>query len=422
MRRLNWGFVPALLILLSACSPQDRQETLSLPLQHDVRSQPLDAPFDTRDDDESLTDFVAHIGLTAYTDISLATQAAQELDSRIAALLHTPNEATLNDAQAAWRDAYDAYLYSLLFGYLPLSDPSDWHRQGIDLRSTLSLLDTWPIEGGYIDHIPGYPFSGIVNDLTLPMNAEALLTQHRFSDDSYASLGYHAIEFMLWGGDGDRDPRDFFAQENTAPVIMPLTPGDIGLNSINDLEEDEQAEGALLHTLGIQNHARRRQYVQLLTDQLQKHLLRLQRRWQPSNGYYADMIQNSRPQKVVQVSLWAGNQLLAQELLVQRLHGDSSAFSQTSLNDLRALLEGLQRILFPSDRTLSLHALLQDEPNLIEQWQHQWQASYLTIDQWQRAELTPSDARQQLREHVIGLMSLLQRSADHLDLQLQLND
>lgn len=420
MRRLNWGLLLTALLMVSACSQQDSQETLSLPLMH-APLQPMSSPYDTLDDD-ALTSFVAHISLAAYTHVSLATQTAQELDSRIAALLHNPNETSLNEAQMAWREAYDAYLHSLLFSYLPLIDPADWHRQQIDLRSTLILLDTWPIEGGYIDHIPGYPFSGIVNDLTLPIQEDTLLAQHRFADDSYASLGYHAIEFMLWGADGDRDPRDFLAQENTAPVIMPLTPGDIGLNSLHDLEEDEKAETALVHTLGIQNHTRRRQYVQLLTEQLQKHLLRLQRRWQPSNGYYAEMIQSSEPTKVIQVTLWASNQLLAQELLTQRLDADSSTFSQTSLNDLRATLEGLHRILFPTDTALGLHNLLSDQADLIERWQQQWHACYAVLDQWQRAELSPSSARQHLREHLIGLMSLLQHSADHLHLQLQLND
>lgn len=421
MRCLNWGFVPVLLLLVSACSQQDGQETLSLPMTMNTPLPVSDRAYHALDD-EFLSAFVAHISLSAYTHVSLATQAAQELDSRVAALLHTPNDNTLNDAQVAWREAYDAYLHSLLFSYLPLIDPADWHHQQIDLRSTLTFLDSWPIEGGYIDHIPGYPFSGIVNDLTLPIQEDTILTQHRFADDSYASVGYHAIEFMLWGADGDRDPRDFFAQENTAPVIVPLVTGDIGINSVSDQEEDEQADSALTHTFGIQNHARRRQYVQLLTEQLQKHLLRLQRRWQPSNGYYADMIQSSEPTKVVQVSLWAANQLLAQELLHRRLPADSSAFSQTSLNDLRALLNGLQQILLPDDTSLGLSMLLQDHPDLLDQWQQQLHSSYALLDQWQRAELTPNAAREALKERLIGLMSLLQRSADYLQLQLQLNE
>src|SRR5690606_39084386 len=180
---------------------------------------------------------------------------------------------------------------------LPISinDPPDWASKGIDYQRTITLLDSWPIEGGYIGYLPGYPFSGIVNDLTLPLNEANLLAQHGFSDPTYASLGYHALDFMMWAADGARPTREYLPRENTAPVIAGSDE-----ESVSTKPEADSGYADLPVTAStVQNHNRRRQYVQLVSEQLQKHLHRLQRRWEPSNGYYAGLLQHARPEQVL---------------------------------------------------------------------------------------------------------------------------
>jgi len=414
-------------VLLAACDDKPEQ-TINTPLP-DKTPVHYDIP------PEQASAFAAQIGLTAYTSMSMATQAAQDLDSRLQSFLYHPNPLSLEEVQRAWRSAYSDFLETLIFAELPISDPSDWHKQGIDYQHTLVLLDSWPIEGGYIDHVPGYPFSGIVNDLTLELTEESLLSQHGFSDPSYAALGYHPLEFMLWGANGKRSPQDFFPQENTAPVVTPTEGGipaatDNGSPVITDSGDNEAAD----IKPQVQNNNRRRQYVQLVSDQLQKHLHRLQRRWEPSNGYYAGLVQRSRPLQVLTAAMNASQRLLSDELLDRRLAGNSSEFSHSSEEDIRAIVHGLRAVWLPvteaetaadstgeSGTTLGGIALVLPQENsdhIIADWQEKFDLINSALDEW-KSRNGSEETRQKVREHLIGLMSVLQRSAGALDIPLR---
>lgn len=365
--------------------------------------------------------FAAHLGLNAYTGMSLAAQRAQELDSKIAALLHTPGADTLATARTAWRSAYDAWLETLIYAWLPLNDPPEWARQGIGYQQTLLLLDSWPIEGGYIDYIPGYPFSGIVNDLTLDLNEANLLSQHGFSDPSYASLGYHALEFMLWGADGRRPPRDFLPQDNTAPVILGSDEESDPLSDTPDSGTENYADSATDTLNMVQNNNRRRQYLQLVSEQLQKHLHRLQRRWEPSNGFYAGLLQRAESSQVVHASLIATQLLLSEELLGKRLSGNSSEFSNSSWADARAIVSGI-RILFVPDNSAEepsgLATVLRHRDQALQQeWLQQLDLIDASLSDWQQ-QGDSEPVRQLCRQRLIELLSLLQRTADALGMQL----
>lgn len=387
-----------------------------------------DQTADTSVEQESTPDssaFAAHLGLSAYTEMSMAAQSAQELDSRLASFLYHPNPMSLGEVRQAWRNAYSAYLQTLIYAKLPISDPPDWHKKGIDYQHTLSLLDSWPIEGGYIDHVPGYPFSGIVNDLTLELNEDSLLAQHGFSDPSYASLGYHAFEFMLWGADGQRSPRDFFPQENTAPVVV-ASEGSSGREAeTGDVVHPEDASGSADEEpldIDVQNHNRRRQYVQLLSEQLQKHLHRLQRRWEPSNGYYASLLQRSEPEQVLKATFTATQKLLSDELLGKRLSGTSSEFSQTTWADTSAIVAGIRNLYFPLSETeagTGLPALLGvRHEDLSLEWQKQLQLIDDSVANWQQQGVADAEARQQCRQRIIELMSVMQRTASTLKIPM----
>lgn len=392
------------------------------------QDSPAEQAADAGNEQDSIPDssaFAAHLGLSAYTEVSMAAQTAQELDSRLASFLYHPNPMSLGEVRQAWRNAYSAYLQTLIYAKLPINDPPDWHKKGIDYQHTLSLLDSWPIEGGYIDHVPGYPFSGIVNDLTLELNEDSLLAQHGFSDPSYASLGYHAFEFMLWGAEGQRSPRDFFPQENTAPVVVASEGGSNSEAETGDVVHHEDAASSADEEpadIDVQNHNRRRQYVQLLSEQLQKHLHRLQRRWEPSNGYYANLLQRSEPDQVLKAAFSATQKLLSDELLAKRLSGTSSEFSQTTWADTGAIVAGIRNLYFPLSETeagTGLPALLgQRHEDLSLEWQQQLQLLDDSVANWKQQGVADAEARQQCRQRIIELMSLLQRTASALKVPL----
>ena len=391
--------------LLSACD-QTPPQPVALPQEALSAQQKISSELDA-------SGFRAYLGLSAYTSLSRAAQQAQQLDQRLSAFLHQPDSTHLVQVQSAWRQAYDAYLNTLVYAYLPIKDPAEWHQKGIGYRATLTLLDSWPIEGGYIDHVPGYPFSGIVNDLTLELNEDNLLAQHGFSDPSYASLGYHALEFMLWGANGDRAASDFLAKENTAPVVMP---------SEGKAETPETAAEAVSETVPvaeprIQNHNRRRQYVQLLTNQLLEHLNRLQRRWQPSNGYYAELLDKTAANQSLLAALMASQSLLSKELLDRRLGTNSSEFSNTGIDDIIAISHGLKTLLLGNEEPGNAAISLLDA-EMQQSWQKQFAELQQTLSHWQEQGPGSAEINQQVRQQLIGILSLLEKTADALNLRL----
>lgn len=356
--------------------------------------------------------FAAQVGIVAYTSLSDANQAALALDSKLASFMYHPNPMSHTETQQAWRLAYDSFLSSLIFSYLPIQDPPDWYSQEIDYKNLLKQLDSWPIEGGYIDYIQGYPFSGIVNDLTLSIDEENIRSQHGFTDPSNASLGYHAIEFMLWGGNSQRIPPDFFPQDNTAAI-----PSDDEGHTSNTIDTDTITSSEN-QNLTPQNHNRRRQYTQLLSELLQKDLHRIQRRWEPSSGYYAQLLQQSNNANILQAAFIAAQDLISKELLNKRFNLTSSEFSQTSRDDLAALLAGIKYWFMPAEPELqeaSLFFLMQQaNPEIADDFSTSLQQSTTCINKM----TTKSSDINQCKQDTISLLSNLRRAAASLLVEL----
>ena len=343
--------------------------------------------------------YPSNLSLLIYTQFSESLTQAQQLEQDIAGLLYSPTPDKLASARQTWRQAYDAFLASRLFSHLPIMDPPEWQQKEIGLGNTLQLLDSWPIEGGYIDYVEGYPFSGIVNDLALSLTEETVLEQHAFYDSSSASVGFHVLEFLLWGESGQRQASDFVAQENTSAVL--------------DVTEEEQALGLAANDIeaSIQNHQRRRQYLQIVTELLLSHIQRLQRRWEPANGYYATVLQQSEPEQVVTAAFMAAQQLISEDLLNQRLNADSSPFSQTSPQDRTALLQGMNLVLLnPPQGLLS-------QPDAFSSWQalqqHTAETQQLLLD----PEQMSAEAHAQ-KALLIELLSRLIKVAEQLHIRL----
>ena len=384
------------LIFVAACSPQQDEKAPKKNAVIKLDSNP----------------FAAQVDIVAYTSLSQASLSAQVMDSKLASFMYHPNPMSQEEIKQAWREAYNDFLYSLIFSYLPIQDPPDWNTQQIAYKDLLLQLDSGPIEGGYIDYIPGYPFSGIVNDLTLDIDEESIRSQHGFTDPTNASLGYHAIEFMFWGQEGKRSAHDFFPQENTAPV------------PINDTEESAhshqiQETADYRDSLHIpQNHNRRRQYTKLLSDLLQKDLHRIQRRWEPSSGYYAQLLQQSSAENTLQAAFIAGQRFISEELLQKRFQLNSSEFSNSSPQDILALLTGLESWYWPKEedqQEASLGFLMQQADEKIAA---DFQQSLITSKKC-IANMTASDDEiNQCKQDTISLLSNLRRAANSLNVVL----
>lgn len=130
---------------------------------------------------------------------------ANALNSAIGQLLNSPNIENLERAQQLWREVAAATERFHLFSRLGTVAPQDFQAL-VDLQFNLTA---WPIQPGYLDGFGDHPYSGIVFDVGMPMTAEVLREQHGMTDNSDATLGIYAIEFLLFGEQNNRGPLVF---------------------------------------------------------------------------------------------------------------------------------------------------------------------------------------------------------------------
>lgn len=321
----------------------------------------------------SSTAFIARTNTLAYQLTSQASQQARELDNKIQIFLLQPDEQQLNALKTTWLNSYHQFLQSISFSYINVQDSTQLKRQHLDYRSLVLSLDAWPIAGGYIDYVNGYPFSGIVNDLTLEMLEPAVRLQHGFADPSYASTGFHPLAFMIWGENNQRQVSDYFLQENTRELEI-ASEGVIDDNSelnnsaldikteiaksnAESQEQQEQAELTSeqaelpLATFTPQNNKRRREYLQMLSSMVIDDLERIQRRWEPSKGYYSQLLQANQNDTALAAILDAIENVLTRELIVKRLAVTEEHFAASSRQDAYAILSGLNKWLINEEET-----------------------------------------------------------------------
>ena len=167
----------------------------------------------------------ADIAEAAYAD-SLST--AEALDAAIDALIANPSEATLGAARAAW-----------VFARMPYQQTEAYRFGNALVDDWEGKVNAWPLDEGLIDYVDAgygtesdmnalYTMNVIANPQITVNGAEVdasqitpeLLSQtlHEAEEvEANVSIGYHAIEFLLWGQDlngtdagaGSRPATDF---------------------------------------------------------------------------------------------------------------------------------------------------------------------------------------------------------------------
>ncbi|MEO8068789.1 MAG: imelysin family protein [Flavobacteriales bacterium] len=133
---------------------------------------------------EILNQFGGQIAEDLYTDLAAQTVALQ---TSINALQGSLAQSDLDASRTAWRIARHTWEQSEAHLFGPVSTAN------YDPR-----MDTWPVN--YVD-------------------LEAILNNGDVLDEAYVSAledalkGFHAIEFLLWGADGNKVPAEFTARE-----------------------------------------------------------------------------------------------------------------------------------------------------------------------------------------------------------------
>jgi len=173
---------------------------------------------------------------------------AHALRLAIEQFLQNPDETQQAKVQTAWLNAHSAYA---ALSSLPL--PA---LLALDSDITLATnklqyqIDAWPIEPGYLDSLPAYPGSGIISDITVPMTAESLQRQHGFTDVQEVSIGFHALEYLIFA----RERSDFqLLDSGPHPMKSPM---------------NSDSRGTLNNELKSEVIARRRDALRVIAEQI----------------------------------------------------------------------------------------------------------------------------------------------------------
>ena len=277
---------------------------------------------------EIALDYVEQIG----ADFNQVIIEIEKFQSSIATLIDQTNGENLSLSKQAWLSAHNAYELTTLHRYFA--------TQLLGEQSSLALvqlqyqINHWPIIPGYIDYVEGYPDSGIVHDINVNLDGDSLREQHGAFDISEVTLGFHVIEFLLWGFDTDsvaRPAADFDA-------VLELTP-------------EEIESGYSLEQL---SNNRRRLFLTVVTDTLVNDFLALQSLWLAEEPSIRQRIESTSGTELIVILADSMSAMLTEELLLSSLYpmlnGDfvasiQSPYSRSTQNAVSSQLSGLERLL-----------------------------------------------------------------------------
>ena len=145
----------------------------------------------TDSDMKSVKENYAKMALANYED---AKTSAEAMKTAINAFVSNPTAATMTVAKQSWISAREPYGQSEAFRFA--GGPIDEYGDAPE-----GNLNAWPLDESYIDYVDGNVTSGIINDVTQTISKDNLSSLNEDGGETNISIGYHAIEFLLWGQD-----------------------------------------------------------------------------------------------------------------------------------------------------------------------------------------------------------------------------
>ncbi|MFA0809872.1 imelysin family protein [Microbulbifer epialgicus] len=305
-----------------------------------------------------------------------AHASVETLQRAVGALLAQPGEDQLEEARLAWLDAHREFAATLPYIQLAFS-PVDLRSQG---RKLLLALDSWPAQAGYLDTVPGYSDSGIVNDTAIELTLANLRRQHRLTAHEEASTGFHALEVMLWGPTSERTAEDFVADSN-----------------------GEKPEALAVN--------RRRELTRLIAKGIEEDMAGLARRWPTAANNLSREYLALGPVARLQQIRAAHTQVIDEQVLPRLPEGSESDVESGRAADskqaLLAIMATLQSNWIPTGGGGMAEVLLdRHQVNALEQTFSEFEALLLKMeDPFELAELGRLAQARKLLEQMAGLMA-----------------
>jgi putative iron-regulated protein len=291
-------FPLALIILVSACKKKDDPEPVS-PNIEALKS-------------EVVNDY-ARIVHFNYADCK---GLAEILSEKIEDFTSAPSAEGLEEAKQAWLDLRE--FYGQTEAYRFYGGPID------DEDGPEGLLNAWPMAESYIDYVEGDAAAGIINQTTAypTITKEVLEGLNEVGSETNISVGFHAIEFLLWGQDFNTD----------GPGNRPYT--------------DYLSSGGT-----ASNQIRRQQYLNSCAELLVEHLEELEEAWSESGLFRASFVADADKSlaKIYQgAAILAKGELAGERMVValesQEQEDEHSCFSDNTHRDIVTNFIGIKNV------------------------------------------------------------------------------
>tara|TARA_B110000503_G_C7146588_1_gene413291 strand:+ start:580 stop:1749 length:1170 start_codon:yes stop_codon:yes gene_type:complete len=130
-----------------------------------------------------------------YANYGQAYSDAVALETAITTFTSNPTDNNFTVAKNKWKVARESYGTTEAFRFS--NGPID------DANGPEALLNAWPLDENFIDYVDGGSSAGVINATVIyPTIDKALLESlNENGGEKNISVGYHAIEFLLWGQD-----------------------------------------------------------------------------------------------------------------------------------------------------------------------------------------------------------------------------
>jgi len=238
------------------------------------------------------------------------------LEAAINAFTATPTDANFTAVKNQWKIARESYGTTEAFRFA--NGPID------DADGPEGLLNAWPLDENFVDYVDGNPTAGIINAVaTYPtIDKPTLEGLNENGGEKNISVGYHAIEFLLWG-------QDLTAPSVNLPGQRPYT--DYVVGGTNS------------------NQARRATYLNVCADLLTDNLADLVDEWKPGGTYRTIFLNLDEDVAIKNMYLGITTLILA-ELPVERMdvalgnadqEDEHSCFSDNTHRDIYLNLRGV---------------------------------------------------------------------------------
>lgn len=258
----------------------------------------------------------AKIVLASYED---SYNAALTLKQAIDAFVTAPSEAGFQACKDAWLAARVPYNQTDAFRFY--AGPID------DVDGPEGFLNAWPMDESVIDYVQGNSNAGLINASQPAIDKQTLIGLNELFGETSIFVGYHAIEFLLWGQDLNA----------SGPGARPYT----------DYVTGGGGTAA--------NQVRRGQYLTVLADLLLENLKQVRDEWDPAADYPQGFLNSNSTAKSLGLVFTGLKEFTKAELAGERMfvavdtkdqEHEHSCFSDNTVNDLTMNFKGLQNVYF----------------------------------------------------------------------------